>query len=34
MVRITKTAGLSRQTVYRMKSDPAAAEAALTAWRL
>jgi putative DNA-invertase from lambdoid prophage Rac len=31
---IAEETGLSRQTVYRIKDDPAAAEAALTAWRL
>jgi hypothetical protein len=30
--RSRKAAGLSRQTVYRIKDDPAACEAALTAW--
>jgi hypothetical protein len=29
IARIAKEAGLSRQTVYRIKDDPAAAEAAL-----
>jgi putative DNA-invertase from lambdoid prophage Rac len=29
---IAKATGLTRQTVYRMHSDPAAAEAALAAW--
>ncbi|WP_029058481.1 recombinase family protein [Stappia stellulata] len=29
---IAKTTGLSRQTVYRIKDDPAAAEAILQAW--
>jgi hypothetical protein len=29
LTRIAKDAGLSRQTVYRIKSDPAACEAAL-----
>lgn len=29
---IAKATGLSRQTVYRIKGDPAAAEAALSAW--
>jgi putative DNA-invertase from lambdoid prophage Rac len=32
--RIAKETGLSRQTVYRIKDDPAAAEAALAAWGL
>jgi putative DNA-invertase from lambdoid prophage Rac len=31
---IAKQTGLSRQTVYRIKDDPAGAEAALTAWRM
>jgi DNA invertase Pin-like site-specific DNA recombinase len=29
---IAKATGLTRQTIYRIKDDPAAAEAALTAW--
>ena len=29
---IAKETGLSRQTVYRIKDDPAGAEAALAAW--
>jgi putative DNA-invertase from lambdoid prophage Rac len=29
---IAKTTGLSRQTVYRIKADPAAAEAVLASW--
>ena len=29
---IAKNTGLSRQTVYRIKDDPAGAEASLTAW--
>jgi DNA-binding XRE family transcriptional regulator len=29
---VAKTVGLTRQTVYRIKDDPAAAEAALAAW--
>jgi putative DNA-invertase from lambdoid prophage Rac len=29
-----KVAGVSRQTIYRIKSDPAAARAALAAWGL
>jgi putative DNA-invertase from lambdoid prophage Rac len=29
---IAKDAGLTRQTVYRIKDDPAGAEAALAAW--
>lgn len=29
---IAKATGLSRQTVYRIKADPAAAEAVLTSW--
>jgi putative DNA-invertase from lambdoid prophage Rac len=32
--QIAKETGLTRQTVYRIKDDPAAAEAALAAWRL
>ena len=32
IAQIAKAAGLSRQTVYRIKDDPASAEAALTAW--
>jgi putative DNA-invertase from lambdoid prophage Rac len=32
--RIAKDAGLTRQTVYRIKEDPATAEAALVAWGL
>lgn len=31
---IAKTTGLSRQTIYRIKADPAAAEAALIEWGL
>lgn len=31
---VSKTTGLSRQTLYRIQSDPAAAEATLTAWGL
>lgn len=31
---IAKDTGLSRQTVYRIKDDPAAAEAALRSWGL
>jgi hypothetical protein len=27
-----KAAGLSRQTIYRIKEDPAAAETSLAAW--
>lgn len=34
LTQIAKDAGLSRQTVYRIKNDPAACEAALTAWGL
>ena len=30
--QIAKETGLTRQTVYRIKGDPAAAEAALMAW--
>jgi putative DNA-invertase from lambdoid prophage Rac len=32
MARIAKEAGLSRQTVYRIKDDPVSAETSLTAW--
>jgi hypothetical protein len=32
IVEIAKAAGLSRQTVYRIKDDPSAAEAALAIW--
>jgi len=32
IAHIAKEAGLSRQTVYRIKDDPAGAEAALAAW--
>lgn len=31
---VAKTAGVSRQTVYRIKADPAAARAALAVWGL
>ena len=31
---VSKTTGLTRQTVYRLKDDPAAAEAALAEWGL
>jgi putative DNA-invertase from lambdoid prophage Rac len=31
---IATDTGLSRQTVYRIKEDPAAAEAALSAWEI
>jgi DNA invertase Pin-like site-specific DNA recombinase len=34
IARIAKETGLSRQTVYRIKDDPASAEAALAAWGL
>lgn len=34
IVRIAKSTGLTRQTVYRIKDDPASAEAALAAWGL
>jgi DNA invertase Pin-like site-specific DNA recombinase len=34
IAEIARTAGLSRQTVYRIVEDPAAAEKALTMWRL
>lgn len=33
VAEVARTTGLSRQTVYRIKDDPAAAEAALAAWR-
>jgi putative DNA-invertase from lambdoid prophage Rac len=29
---VARTTGLTRQTVYRIKDDPAAAEAALVTW--
>jgi putative DNA-invertase from lambdoid prophage Rac len=32
IARIAKETGLNRQTVYRIKDDPAGAEAALAAW--
>jgi putative DNA-invertase from lambdoid prophage Rac len=32
IARIAKETGLTRQTVYRIKDDPAGAEAALTVW--
>jgi putative DNA-invertase from lambdoid prophage Rac len=31
-VQIAKETGLTRQTVYRIKDDPAGSEAALAAW--
>jgi putative DNA-invertase from lambdoid prophage Rac len=34
IARIAKETGLTRQTVYRIKDDPAGAEAALTVWGL
>jgi putative DNA-invertase from lambdoid prophage Rac len=34
IAQIAKTAGLSRQTIYRIKDDPASSEAALAAWGL
>lgn len=34
IARIAKEIGLTRQTVYRMKDDPSAAEAALATWGL
>jgi putative DNA-invertase from lambdoid prophage Rac len=34
VAQIAKAAGVQRQTVYRLKADPAAAEAALAAWGL
>jgi putative DNA-invertase from lambdoid prophage Rac len=32
VIQIAKATNLSRQTVYRIKGDPAAAEAALATW--
>jgi DNA invertase Pin-like site-specific DNA recombinase len=32
LAQIAKATNLSRQTIYRIKDDPAAAEAALTTW--
>jgi putative DNA-invertase from lambdoid prophage Rac len=34
IARIAKETGLTRQTIYRIKDDPAGAEAALAAWGL
>jgi putative DNA-invertase from lambdoid prophage Rac len=34
IARIAKETGLTRQTIYRIKDDPASAEAALAAWGL
>jgi putative DNA-invertase from lambdoid prophage Rac len=34
IARIAKETGLTRQTIYRIKDDPAGAEAALTVWGL
>jgi putative DNA-invertase from lambdoid prophage Rac len=34
IARIAKETGLTRQTVYRIKDDPASAEAALVAWSM
>jgi putative DNA-invertase from lambdoid prophage Rac len=34
IAQIAKESGLTRQTVYRIKDDPAGAEAALVDWRL
>jgi putative DNA-invertase from lambdoid prophage Rac len=34
IAQIAKAAGVQRQTVYRLKADPAAAETALAAWGL
>jgi hypothetical protein len=34
IAQIAKDTGLTRQTVYRIKADPAGAEAALAAWGL
>lgn len=33
VAEVARTTGLSRQTVYRIKDDPAAAEAALAVWK-
>jgi putative DNA-invertase from lambdoid prophage Rac len=32
IAQIAKDTGLTRQTIYRIKDDPAGAEAALVAW--
>ena len=32
IAQIAKDTGLSRQTIYRIKDDPAGSEAALAAW--
>jgi hypothetical protein len=34
IAQIAKDTGLTRQMVYRIKTDPAGAEAALAAWGL
>jgi putative DNA-invertase from lambdoid prophage Rac len=34
VARIAEETGLSRQTIYRIKDDPAGSEAALAAWGL
>jgi putative DNA-invertase from lambdoid prophage Rac len=34
IAHIARETGLTRQTVYRIKDDPASAEAALAAWGL
>jgi DNA-binding phage protein len=34
IAQIAKETGLTRQTVYRIKDDPAGSEAALVAWRM
>jgi DNA invertase Pin-like site-specific DNA recombinase len=34
IARVAKETGLTRQTVYRIKNDPASAEAGLAAWGL
>ncbi len=34
IAHIAKETGLTRQTIYRTKKDPAGAEAALAAWGL
>ena len=34
IAQVAKETGLTRQTVYRIKDDPAGSEAALVAWRM
>jgi putative DNA-invertase from lambdoid prophage Rac len=34
IARIAEETGLTRQTIYRIKDDPASSEAALAAWGL